>query len=434
MRIFTRFAVIAVLSLVGLSLSGQSYRYDNASRMFRMMQPDGNGIQYVYDENDNLLSAFPLTGPATPVTISSARVAPGQARVNWAGVEGAGGYRIERRVEGSSRWETAGTVGSGTLSFVDSDLQPGVRYEYRIASTTPGGAPGAYTAASLAPLFGTPHVYPQGVVNGASFEQAQPISRGSIISIFGSPLGFTVQGSTLSPFEAVAEAIPLPRTLNGVTVLIGGVEAPLFYVGGQPPTQGVGGTLIYNGQINAQVPWEVPEAGLVDVVVRADTASGVLESEPVDVPLAPFTPAIFTFDFGPGRAAALNVKLRGDDGVIDNSVAQPEGAFPGRDSQPAPIGGVITIFCNGLGATTPAARTGDNSIDLLRRTATPVKVFIGGREAQVDFAGLAPQFVGLYQINVFIPQGVVPGPQVPVVLEQDGFRSREDVTIAVRVP
>lgn len=59
---------------------------------------------------------------------------------------------------------------------------------------------------------------------------------------------------------------------------------------------------------------------------------------------------------------------------------------------------------------------------------------IGGVEAPVDFAGLSPQFVGLFQINAFIPQGVVPGPQVPVVIEQDGVRSRNDVIIAVRLP
>ncbi|MCW5966057.1 MAG: hypothetical protein KIT83_18615 [Bryobacterales bacterium] len=430
----TRVALLALVSLVGLCLFAQSYRYDNSSRLVRVVQPDGNGITYVYDDNDNLMSAFSITAPAMPITVSSTRSAPDQARVTWSGVTGASGYRVERRVEGSSRWEVAGTVGSGALTFVDNNLQPGVRYEYRIAATTPGGDTGAYTAASLAPLFGTPHVYPQGIVNGASFEQGQPISRGSIISLFGSPLGFTIEGSTLAPFEAAAEAIPLPRTLNGVTVLIGGFDAPLFYVGGQPPTQGAGGSLIYNGQINAQVPWEVPEAGLVEVIVRAETANGILESEPVEVPMAPLTPAIFTFDFGPGRAAALNVKLRADDGVIDASVAQPEGAFPGRDSQPAPIGGVITIYCNGLGATTPPARTGENSEDLLRRTAASAKVFIGGVEAPVDFAGLAPQFVGLYQINAFIPQGVVPGPQVPIVIEQNGVRSRGDVTIAVRLP
>lgn len=434
MTFSTRLTLFALASLVGLTLSAQSYRYDNASRLFRVLQPDGNGVTYVYDENDNLTSAFSITAPAMPLTVSSTRSAPGQARVIWSGVNGASGYRVERRVEGSSRWEVAGTVGSGALSFVDNNLQPGVRYEYRVAATTAGGDAGAYTAASLAPLFGTPHVYEQGIVNGASFEQGQPISRGSIISLFGSPLGFTIQGSTLAPFEAAAEAIPLPRKLNGVTVLISGVEAPLFYVGGQPPTQGADGVLIYNGQINAQVPWEVPEAGLVEVIVRAETANGILESEPVEVPMSPVGPALFTFDFGPGRAAALNVKLRSDDGVIDSSVAQPEGAFPGRDSQPAPIGGVITIYCNGLGATTPAARTGENSEDQLRRTSAPVKVFIGGVEAPVDFAGLAPQFVGLYQINAFIPQGVVPGPQVPVVIEQGGVRSRGDVTIAVRLP
>jgi uncharacterized protein (TIGR03437 family) len=61
-----------------------------------------------------------------------------------------------------------------------------------------------------------------------------------------------------------------------------------------------------------------------------------------------------------------------------------------------------------------------------------VRVIVGGAEAQVLFAGLAPQFVGLYQINIFVPLGAVPGDAVPVVIEQGGVMSRDDVTIALR--
>lgn len=431
-RIMALLALMAAFGATHAALA-QSYFYDEAGRLLRVIYPDGRGVAYAYDLNDNLTSIAPMTAPAMPVTVTSFRGSPTQATVSWTGVDGATGYVVERRAAGSGQWEQVASVGAGIRQFVDNGLSAGVVYEYRVAAHG-GSGQGAYSASARAPLFGAPAVFPGGVVNGASFAANLPISRGSIISLFGSPLGFTVQGSALVPFEAAAQAIPLPRKLNGVSVLIGGIEAPLFYVGGQPPQQGTGGSLVYNGQINAQVPWEIEETGLVDVVVRAETASGVLESEPVDVAMDTVTPALFTFDFGPGRAAVLNAKLRPDDGVIDNSVAQPEGAFPGRDSQPAPIGGVITIYCNGLGETTPPANTGQNSLDALRRTAEPVRVLIGGVEAVVDFAGLSPQFVGLYQINAFVPEGVTPGPQVQLVIEQDGRRSREDVTIAVRAP
>ena len=62
---------------------------------------------------------------------------------------------------------------------------------------------------------------------------------------------------------------------------------------------------------------------------------------------------------------------------------------------------------------------------------TPVTATIGGVDASVSFAGLAPGFVGLYQVNAMVPGGVVAGPAVPVVITQDGIASNT-VTIAVQ--
>ena len=59
--------------------------------------------------------------------------------------------------------------------------------------------------------------------------------------------------------------------------------------------------------------------------------------------------------------------------------------------------------------------------------------FVGDIEAQVLFAGLTPEFAGLYQINFIVPQGVVPGDAVPIRIVQGGVSSRNDVTLAVRV-
>ena len=56
---------------------------------------------------------------------------------------------------------------------------------------------------------------------------------------------------------------------------------------------------------------------------------------------------------------------------------------------------------------------------------------IGGRDAGVQFAGLAPGFVGLYQLNLQVPPGVEPGPAVTLVLLQNGAPSNT-VTLAVR--
>jgi len=70
-------------------------------------------------------------------------------------------------------------------------------------------------------------------------------------------------------------------------------------------------------------------------------------------------------------------------------------------------------------------------LDKLANTAVPVQVTIGGQPATVSFAGLAPGWVGLYQVNVQVPSGVTPGSAVPVVITQNGISSNT-VTIAVR--
>lgn len=426
---------ISFLALCGMlsPALAQTYDYDAAGRLLRAAYKEGESIRYSYDAADNILAVSSSTITPAPMTISSVRSAPGEASVSWTGAGGATGFIVERRVAGSTRWVEVASVGANVNSFTDRALTPGVSYEYRVASLS-GAGQSAYSETATAKVFGTPTVYNGGVVNGASFGQHEAVAPGSIVSIFGNAIGFTVTGNTLSPSSAQAPSIPLPTTLNGITALFEGVEAPLYFVGGQPPEQGTNGQLIYNGQINAQVPWEMLGKGLVEVVLRANTANGILFSEPVYVEVAPVSPAVFTFDFGGGRAAALNVKLDPNDGVVDASPAQPEGAIPGRESQPAVLGGIITVYCNGLGELNPPIESGHDSLDALRHAVSPVKVYIGGVEATVDFAGLAPQFVGLYQINVFVPNSITPGPEVTLVLEQNGIRSREDVTIAVRAP
>ena len=144
--------------------------------------------------------------------------------------------------------------------------------------------------------------------------------------------------------------------------------------------------------------------------------------------------------FPPGTAQAIvtNFRQEGDD-VITGSWAQPPGSVDPAEGQPAAIGGVVTIWCNGLGPVSPEPATGDiPSPGTLAIADKTVRVFIGGVEAEVlGSAVLQPASVGLNQINVVIPEGVTPGNAVPIVIEVDCgdgniFRSREDVTIAVR--
>jgi len=92
-------------------------------------------------------------------------------------------------------------------------------------------------------------------------------------------------------------------------------------------------------------------------------------------------------------------------------------------SNPITAGQTLLIYATGLGAVTPQ---GQYSI-----TASTVTVLLNGQELPVAFAGLAPGFPGVYQINVTIPASVAPGLQESLALEQGGLTSNT-VPIAIQ--
>lgn len=134
------------------------------------------------------------------------------------------------------------------------------------------------------------------------------VANGSIGSIYGAGLSSSV---------AVAAGMPLPLSLGGMVVRIGGELAPLYYAS---PTQ-----------INFVVPKNA--AGADVVVVREGIAS-----DAVALPLVPVAPAVFTMDGWPaGPAAATH-----NDGRL---VTPQDPALPGE---------TIRLYLVGLGAHNPA--------------------------------------------------------------------------------
>lgn len=239
-----------------------------------------------------------------------------------------------------------------------------------------------------------------GILNGASFAAGQPVSVGSLISIFG---------SNLASGLAQADTIPLSTSLGGVTVQFvnGGtsVNAPLLFVTGT--------------QINAQVPWELVPGGATQNVSVTVNVNGVA-SAPSQFSVGPFSPGIFTA--GQTFAIATNV---------DGTLAQPVGKFQGLTTHPAKLGDAIVIYATGLGAVdNPPADGGIPPSGLVHTLTTPT-VLVGGISAQVFFSGLQPQFVGVNQVNIFIPMNAPTGDAVPLQIQMGGVTSPANVTIAL---
>jgi uncharacterized protein (TIGR03437 family) len=244
----------------------------------------------------------------------------------------------------------------------------------------------------------TPVIAGGGVLNAASFARGQAVSAGSLVSIFGSELAAGL---------AQADSVPLSTSLTNVSVTFNGVPAPLLFVS--------------SGQINAQVPWNVlgdgVSTGAVDVVVtRAGARSGA-----ATVNIGPSNPGLFSIQPGAGYAIAINA---------DGSIAAPEGAIPGFPTHPAKIGDALVLLATGLGAVDATIANGAASLDRLRTAVIRPGVFVGGHSAQVLFAGLTPQFPGVNQLNVIVPETSV-GASIPIQLEVSGTRTSDQIVIAV---
>jgi uncharacterized protein (TIGR03437 family) len=254
----------------------------------------------------------------------------------------------------------------------------------------------------------TPVIAPQGVLNGGSFDKTgQPLAPGALISIFG---------SDLSAATASASTIPLSTDLSGVQVTFNGVKAPLKDV--------VHGSSF--DQINAQIPFEVLPAGTQNGTAQVIVTRNGVISAPQSVTIGPAAPGIFAIPGGVGQAVAY--------GNTDGAIAAPSNAGLPFASHPAKIGDPTTlvILCTGLGMVDPPVTTGGIVTDgqIHRAVITP-QVLVGQVPAQVVFAGMTPQFVGVYQINIIIQPGTPTGNAIPLQIVSNGVTSRADVTIAV---
>jgi uncharacterized protein (TIGR03437 family) len=254
------------------------------------------------------------------------------------------------------------------------------------------GSPQAVALSGVAIASTVPAINAGGVTIGAGFQPG--FAPGSLISIFG---------TNFAAAPTSASGSPLPTTLGGVQVLVNNQAAPLFFVNGT--------------QINVQAPFELVAGTPATITVIANGSA----SAPVTVSVTAEQPGIFILGSFGNQGTIL---LAGT-----GTLAMP--VTPGIPSAPAQGGDYLSIFCTGLGATTPFVPT--NTVSPGSPPATvnnAVTATIGGLPAMVSFAGLAPGFIGLYQVNVQVPPGVA-GNAVAVFLTQGGVPSNV-ATIAVQ--
>jgi uncharacterized protein (TIGR03437 family) len=192
--------------------------------------------------------------------------------------------------------------------------------------------------------------------------------------------------------------VPLPTILGDTSVTFNGIDVPLIYVS--------------SGQINAQAPFDLP-AGTVSIQVKRKQSGSVSDVRTANI--AVVSPGIFVIDQASSAGAILhasNFSL-----VTSNDPARP--------------GEYLLIYCTGLGSLKTPVTSGDRSPSAPpAETVDHPTVSIAGLPANVTFSGLAPDFVGLYQVNVQIPIGLPAGSQ-PVQITINGVTSNTAL-VAVR--
>jgi uncharacterized protein (TIGR03437 family) len=248
----------------------------------------------------------------------------------------------------------------------------------------------------------TPAITGGGVQNAATYLAGVPLAPGSLI---------TLKGSNLADAGSFVAGLPFPSKWNGTQVLMGG--QPLLLQDGNA------------SQIDAQVPFDTPINTPFQIVIQHDNMLSV----PQQVVISATAPGIFAVNgigTGPGiifHSSGVGVAL-----ALPSSCGVPAP----YTCAPANAGETVVIYCTGLGAVTPPIPTGAEPPDPpVSAVVNPVSVTIGGQDAPVFSAYVAPGQPGVYQVTATVPAGVS-GDAVPVVVTVAGQSSPAQVTMAVQ--
>ncbi len=246
--------------------------------------------------------------------------------------------------------------GSGVLTFAGAE-----------ASQTAGAAFLVGLNVNLTP----PVLLAAGVTNAASFASGLP-SPGSIATIFCS--GLTGIQSLDAP------GFPFPLTLEGVTVTVGGIPAPIVALADFGAYQ----------QIDLQVPWGIQYSDI-------ELSQGEVAAWITQPGYATSAPGVFT--------------INGTDGAIQHADYSLVSA-----SNPAQQGEVVLVYATGLGpVATPIATNQLGPTSPPDVTSQHVSVTVAGQSANVLYAGLAPGELAVYQVNIQLPPNLPSGVQELVV-------------------
>jgi uncharacterized protein (TIGR03437 family) len=301
----------------------------------------------------------------------------------------------------AGRFESA----SSTLTGLDGNASarlamPPAAGRVTVTATVDGLSQLTFTATAVPAVTVTrPRI--SSVITAGAFGAAGRIAPGGWVELYGTDFARETRQWSGGDFTGGTA----PTSLGNVRVLIN--ERPAYVQRISP------------GQINAVAPDGI---GTGRVAVQVINAEGNSESFLVDA--AERAPALLappSFASGGTRYVAAM--------LADGAFAGPENLVAGTAFRPARAGDRLVLYGVGFGATTPAVPAGQ-----IAGTATVLpnlRVTIGGMEAGVEYGGLAGGFVGLYQLNVVVPQLAAPPGPAPLSVTVDGVAVAQTLAVAV---
>ncbi len=280
-------------------------------------------------------------------------------------------------VDSASTNSKALNVSMKNVAYTDLHSAGAVSIKTVSGSVTTTGdltlAPAVYKALVLKPGPIIGRVYP-----AASAVFPLTVAPGQFVAIYGDALA----GST-----AQAASINFPTQLADAQVFVSDAPALLYFASPR--------------QIDAIIPDNA--TGLLKVKVQNSAGAHT-----VNVLVEPAVPAIFTQDgSGSGPASALKAS--------NNQVISASNTLQAGD--------YVELFLTGLGIT-----TNRDGLDWANQQPT---VTIAGRPCAVTYAGRAPGYKGLDQINCQIPAGIPPNPAAQIMIFS-GQRSSNVATLAMQ--
>jgi uncharacterized protein (TIGR03437 family) len=275
-----------------------------------------------------------------------------------------------------------------------------------ITLTPVNGSTAVTIPVSLSISFTQPVILSGGVVFASNYGGFHTVAPGAFAEIYGSNLSTTSRGWAASDFTGPNQTVA-PTSLDGVSVQIGGQSAFVNYVS--------------PGQVNVVVPDGISLGGTVEVVLTNKNGT----SAPAQVTTAPVEP---------GLLAPASFEISGKQYVVallpDGTYVLPTGAIPGINSRPAKPNEVITIYGLGFGAVNPATPIGTIAPPKLDALQMPLVVSFGQVSATLNYDGLGPGYVGLYQFNIVVP-AVPDNSAVPLTFNLGGVDAAQTLYTAV---